>query len=997
MDHHEAMRNIGFPEQPQETHGDSLDKEEKKEKDTTSSPELDGEAQERVSSWSRQWLDELYTNSSDRHGRDMIGTDIVGDSIARLTGDSAEYQQGVLTPRYSNGVAIFFHELTQFVNQRSGDPEKREQLLNFLDSVQGLLFSYSPNITNHLSLDNQLLAAAEATRVPEVQGWFGQAMIGEVVYGLRFSGEGAIKKLIDRVDEQPLPLKLDVIHQLQTVAAQAVANGDWAEGAYQRVSKIIQELERRNDSPILGYTAELALERVRDEAENPSVGLLKYHGDRREGRIVDSLQAGGEAYPDLTQQLETDAPTGHQGRVQRIAQNAIGVFDHSDILRFWGKVDPGVFSEKHPQTVHVQPAESLETDTELNPFAETREEEASLLLQHLHRPALRQKIEQNVRISFSELPLRSQVYFLKYLAGSKHEGFSRMKDALASHPAAKNEIAQSFLSIEQDSAMGNTVLAIAERLDDADAKKLFSRYATMSQDARAKAEWIHTDFAPMFPQFKFSEQEMYESLMLRAKSLLTEVRHQLDKGPADIDEVLVELKKENALQEMLRVQFIKIAETLGGDHVDLNSYRQRQELILESLQSTPEHPQWSSEGLYLRALSAMGKLRPMPELFWRVDRRVQDYDRRLGIDTTKFLADVGRSRPGDKTLVEFGPGSGVAKHQRIANRTGHEYADFAMSDAVYYDPSVPMDALLDYEKMEKALGTSLTHDERRELVEYLKTVMAIEQGKTGDDTLTYDENTRQRLEQNPNAFKQIMAEMGAKISDAETIPTSDAVETPDGPRYLKKRTIQQLSPAVQRARELLTQDMKAYTKNNLDGIDLYDHLNAHPAGIILGEFNEVARLKDEQIDVALGVRSTVYVERKRYGQFIQDVCAKLKDGGIYIDDNVRENFGRYYRFTELQQVEKDLQRLRQDRAIDFDISIFIIIGKGIEGEDYKQEDAPLSVVIARGTAPMDAITSNLQPGCRIVPLDDVLLNKNYLRSLDAEGGVEQSVQHDKAA
>jgi hypothetical protein len=404
---------------------------------------------------------------------------------------------------------------------------------------------------------------------------------------------------------------------------------------------------------------------------------------------------------------------------------------------------------------------------------------------------------------------------------------------------------------------------------------------------------------------------------------------------------------------------------------------------------------WASEAFYLRTLNAMGKLKPMPELFWRVDRDLEEYNRRLGVDMGAVLQLQAMARPGKKTLLEFGPGSGVAKHDRQLKGVAGEYQDFSMSDAVYYDLSSPIGKLIDFERLSRDCGSVLSAEEQRSIAEYVTKALVIEAGKTAENAVAYDGSVRQAIERNPNALKELLPMVGPRLERAEVVPTSQAVEYPDGPHYEEKFVVRQQPETWQRARELLISNLGEYLRSDIRTVDVYELLGAHPAGTIVGDFSEIKKLRDEQLDLALGVRSTVYVGRDRYPEFMTDVVRKLKIGGIYIDDNVRENFGRYYRLAELQQVQETLHDLANKGIIPSKPEVYVVLGAGVEGEDFKKTDAPLSVIIHNGPLDDGKMAGVLQPGCRLVRLDDVTGDSTYLQSLDAEGNVLHAVTQRK--
>ncbi|MDD5039629.1 MAG: hypothetical protein PHY34_00595 [Patescibacteria group bacterium] len=606
--------------------------------------------------------------------------------------------------------------------------------------------------------------------------------------------------------------------------------------------------------------------------------------------------------------------------------------------------------------------------------------------EYLQSGPMREQIHQDFGVELSQLTLPEQNYFLKFI---KRRGAEEAKPVMEFTKRYGNDGMTTFLSTEFDPSMGERILELGKKMKPEEVQIIFKEFAALTHNAREKSEKLVGELSRVPAGATLSQQEIYECLMVRAKDLLKESFNKMEQGGLDVSEVIAELKKETAFHEVLRVQFMKIAELLTRDNVDLAEYERAQEMVMQSIGGS-EQP---SEAIYLRALNAMGKLRPMPELYWKVDRQPEEYNQRLGVNVAEVLRGAGQSGQGDgkKTLLEFGPGSGLAKHKLRLSGAADNFTEFAMSDALYYDLAGPIQRLIDFDKIEVALGKELKEQDRQSLVEYVKRTILIKAGQTAAGKIEYNQDVQSDIVRDPNALKKHLKDSGKKMQDAEAVPTSQAIETPDGPIYAQKFEVARQTAVWQDARQLLIREVEKYLRDDFDEQDVYELLNAHPAGVMLGDFSEVNKLRDGQIDVALGVRSTVYVDREKYGKFIVDVVKKLKTGGMYLDDNVRENFGRYYRIAELQGVQQELNELARQGVIPAEPEIYIVQGPGIKGEDYKTTDAPLAVLISNGPLDGGQMSKMLEPGCRLVRLDAVAGNAEYLRSLNAHGGVEQTV------
>jgi hypothetical protein len=116
-------------------------------------------------------------------------------------------------------------------------------------------------------------------------------------------------------------------------------------------------------------------------------------------------------------------------------------------------------------------------DSQLNPFARSAQENTALLTQQLHQPALREEIEADLGINLTDVPLRSQIHLLRFLAGQNRAGFDRLRNVLKSHPESSNKILNSFLAVAEDMRYSESILKLAETLDSKTAEAVFSKYA----------------------------------------------------------------------------------------------------------------------------------------------------------------------------------------------------------------------------------------------------------------------------------------------------------------------------------------------------------------------------------------------------------------------------------------------------------------------------------------------------------------------------------------
>lgn len=639
-------------DRPQPIPEDEIAKVTQSESTRETIQELDLETRQRVASWSRHWLENFYGQASTREedrkdfGAKLDFAHSMETEIAGMVGETDSFNQRLLAPRYREGVGVFLDTLIDFVADKASDRANAGRLRDFIGNIQESLFSFSPNISNQIGMENLLVATAKANRVPEAQGWFGQNMVGEMAYELSFCHPEQVDRIVEAIKKRPIGEVLDIIQQVETVAADALAQGDWADPAVDRSEHILAQLNEHLGSPLVRYSVDLSLERIKQEEDEPTLGVLTFHGNKQAGRLGrDLTRQQHQQHVELSGQINPDVPV--EGAMLPIASDAVAIFDHSQIPRHLARVNPetlpkpeaisivalrnaietcrdprrfrpedlvnlitfindrvvapdkktwsdisdrlspgdwstffkakqdfealrqrynqalrsgelesytdrqlwesaeghhlreavtkiaSAYSIFRPKLVaylegvesslskklvpaHFESYNSIPQDHDLNPFAGSQDEQLALLLQHLHQPELRERIEQDLGINLTEIPLRSQIHLLRFLAAQNHQGFDRLRSTLQAHPEAGNKILNSFLAVAEDMQYSEAILKLAETLDEKTADAVFSKY----EEIAAVSEQVRQYIAQTFPGQEHQVNDVVRSLLHRGNELL---------------------------------------------------------------------------------------------------------------------------------------------------------------------------------------------------------------------------------------------------------------------------------------------------------------------------------------------------------------------------------------------------------------------------------------------------------------------------------------------
>ena len=143
------------------------------------------------------------------------------------------------------------------------------------------------------------------------------------------------------------------------------------------------------------------------------------------------------------------------------------------------------------ELLHVKPVpyKHLVNDPSIVPF-EKKDRDAASILRNLHTPSHADLLG----MDFSRLPLRAQVHFLLFRGKEDSAAAERFRLVLEKHPTLKDDIAYSFLATAEGSEYGETILSLAESLDTETLGPILKKYAEITKDADAVADFIRSEF-----------------------------------------------------------------------------------------------------------------------------------------------------------------------------------------------------------------------------------------------------------------------------------------------------------------------------------------------------------------------------------------------------------------------------------------------------------------------------------------------------------------------
>jgi hypothetical protein len=394
-----------------------------------------------------------------------------------------------------------------------------------------------------------------------------------------------------------------------------------------------------------------------------------------------------------------------------------------------------------------------------------------------------------------------------------------------------------------------------------------------------------------------------------------------------------------------------------------------------------------SRAALLRYVAGNGFLRPAPDVFWRVDRNLDDYAERLGVNLHTFVPSFVSSRPGVATILELGSGSGRVAEE-LTSMLEDRVLPVSINDAIYFPLRPCIQTLLRPDMP----GLTLTADEMQLAVDWIYKVLSLRLGTTSDDTLQYDAETIASLRMDANSLLRIILKLGEKLAVADVVPSEVGVQPlNDGTqRYPEKIHRDALPRSIRSFLEVLASTPHACLAD-IANTDVYQHLSIYPAGMMLEDFAAIRFIPTQSLALALSVRGTTYLSDTRphttsYSSVLVEVVRTLEHGGICLEDGVRENFGKRYRLPELVSVARQAQRLFGD------VGMYVVCGPGVPGDDHNPHAAVRAAVISKPSDSVALLRLHLRRGYQLRSLDDVIGDETYLRSLDPVGRTWAEVQ-----
>ncbi len=383
--------------------------------------------------------------------------------------------------------AVLFGSLSDL--ERGGQDMDAQTLAR---SAYDHLLSYSPNITSHTGPpDDQLKLLAFAQATPYARQ-LAEPMVGELAYAASFGYREDI--FVDAFSGGDAVSQVQTITVLGKIAGWAEANGDWADPAANKAIIALETVAADGQSGhLVRKIASATAQSIVSSRQAEWVWLDDLPADQQsEFMQADALrrealrheqEALREEYPTLA----TDPGT----HLVRLSSDAAATYDK-------GGLSVVMVKGEIPRTGSL---DTVRGDVSLGLDAGQ-----ALLLQELHRPAIRTLVEADLGIDLSDVSLGAQLKLLGHMTQADPTEYERLTAALESvGESAKADFAEAFLALEFGDEFADILVGLAENEDRQLLVQTLERIGNIRHDARRigqaflSEEWLDRELAGRVP------------------------------------------------------------------------------------------------------------------------------------------------------------------------------------------------------------------------------------------------------------------------------------------------------------------------------------------------------------------------------------------------------------------------------------------------------------------------------------------------------------------
>lgn len=229
--------------------------------------------------------------------------------------------------------------------------QKHPNFNKFLKDVRNYFFSSSPCLSSNLSIEDKFTLSTQATRSVETYGQIGGCMADDLVYSLSWQYQDEqLEEFLESFKKSSAAEKFDQIHFIKVLAANAAGTGS-SENGLLNIHKILDGMYQETDSVLLRWAIDLAQEKVRNEEENPSSGIVKFSENVGNLRLNEKLSNTEiEEVENLDRVVLPNTTIDPNNKIMRVAADMLAIVDHSNMPAKYGFFSADEFEQKKTAT-----------------------------------------------------------------------------------------------------------------------------------------------------------------------------------------------------------------------------------------------------------------------------------------------------------------------------------------------------------------------------------------------------------------------------------------------------------------------------------------------------------------------------------------------------------------------------------------------------------------------------------------------------------------------
>ncbi len=311
--------------------------------------ERDEEFEQRISQWSKKWIEDFYNNTL-RNQPNISTVDEFSTLISRALGNDgfpveiteSNNETKDINKKEGRAEAIFIREFVNFIENEEKKESEKETIKTFLQDARGSLFEHLYQALFKMDVEDLFPTVLKMNRIESIQGLFGRITSEALAWKLIhiYYKTSDTKELESVILKQDMSELLDSVNYIQSLS-QLV---DCMSGRLDMFKVMLNKIKNKIQTPLIKYAIEITLDNI-----NPEKTF--YHKaydnqddnsafNKRLGKLEQEIKEEDlEKHNELSSKIIPDREVWFNEKLLPISSDVVGIFDHSNILRNYSKLD----------------------------------------------------------------------------------------------------------------------------------------------------------------------------------------------------------------------------------------------------------------------------------------------------------------------------------------------------------------------------------------------------------------------------------------------------------------------------------------------------------------------------------------------------------------------------------------------------------------------------------------------------------------------------------